>query len=107
MAVGRRKRLVGAILTVPGATVYTAPAAPADGSAAASVRLVLTNNNTASVNFSVLAAGAAVWLGAIGANATLTLGEIIDLMGGETLAASASVGAVLTLTGYGVEAKDA
>lgn len=106
MAIGRRKRFFGAVLTVGGGTLYTAGSAPADGSAAASMRLVLTNNNVSAVNFSVQVASNLAWLGSIPANGTLLMGETVDLMGGETIVASAAVAAVCTLTGFGVEAKD-
>ena len=111
MAVGRRKRLAGGSLTTTTlTTIFTAGAAPADGSARASVK----------VNFSnVGAAAVTIYLGGP-VNAQLIYGQSLpvggtiqwptdgyfDMMGGETLQLQLSAANRVDYMVYGVEATD-
>jgi hypothetical protein len=109
MAIGRRKLLAqGALSTTGSTTVYTAGAAPADGSAAATItagRLANASGSPVAVTATVNAQSYLLYQYNIPANSWVDL-PVVDLMGGATLALTASVANVLNYTLSGVEAKD-
>lgn len=92
LAVGRRKRLASGSCPTSLTTVYTAPTAPTDGSAAAIGTLTICNSNASAQTVSVYVAGVAyIYNGySIPANDTLVHNMDIDLQGGETLQIIAS-----------------
>jgi hypothetical protein len=110
MAVGRRKRLAAGTTSLTSVVVmYTAPAAPADGSAAATVTtLTVTVVGGSASNVTVYVPGSLVhWnQNAIPSGTTIPVPVPIDLMGGEVIAIQQSVAQRLDFSLSGVEAKD-
>lgn len=105
MAIGRRKRVGNGTLTTSLTTILTAGTAPTDGSAKLTLRLALCNYHTAAVTVDVTVAGKYLLKGfPIPSGDTYVHPDSIDLMGGETLQALASVASVVDWHAFGVEA---
>jgi hypothetical protein len=108
LAVGRRKRFAGGTLTATTPiTAVTAGAAPADGSAAATVVVMATNQSGSAVTLTVTIANVfnLAFALSLGANVTY-VSPLFDLMGGETIVLTAGTANALTYNVTGVEAKD-
>lgn len=106
MAVGRRKRFGGSntMPTPTSATLFTAGAAPADGSAAASFKVLVCNTTGGTVIVTLLANGVYCYQKSLVAGSS-DVTDVIDLMGAEVLQGFANMAGV-SWTACGVEAKD-